>query len=135
MLICRSFETNNFLFNILSASSIYLVKIIEFLIFPKSFFMDKTRTIGHKWLVNELFLLTRDRLFSKNRFFWLWGFQNVKIWWKFRKSFFTWNHYLLIDSFRQPFFNGFSRQKLEGHEKICLGLDSNRGPYFTWAVH
>ena len=37
-----------------------------------------------------------DRHFRKNRFFLLRGSQNVKIWWKFRKSFFTWNQYLLI---------------------------------------
>ena len=30
-----------------------------------------------------------DRHFRKYRFFWLRGSQNVKIWWKFRKSFFT----------------------------------------------
>ena len=37
-----------------------------------------------------------DRRFRKNRFFWLRGSQNVKIWWKFRKSFFIWNQHLLI---------------------------------------
>ena len=30
-----------------------------------------------------------DRHFRKNPFFWLRGSQNVKIWWKFRMSFFT----------------------------------------------
>ena len=36
-------------------------------------------------------LLQTDRQSRKNRFFWLRGSQKVKIWWKLRKSFLTYN--------------------------------------------
>ena len=80
---------------------------MEFFIFTKTFLMNKTRTIGQKWLVNELVFYFwafkrcakfqfnptilssncvhrhrtddwhTDRHFRKNRFLWLRGSQNV----------------------------------------------------------
>ena len=35
---------------------VYVDRKMEFLVFIKTFFMDKTRTIKQKWLVNELVL-------------------------------------------------------------------------------
>ena len=80
----------------------------------KPFLMDKTRTVGQKWLANELDLhfltLTKctnlwkvivytdrqtDRHFCETLIFGFRGSQNVKICWKRRGSNFTKIYYLL----------------------------------------
>ena len=105
---------------------VYFAEEIDFLIFSKTFLMKKKPEllVNSDCLTNSSFfsifkkcvkaqsnfitfskviVITNDDeddrqtdTFVKNRFFWLRGSQNVKIWWKFQKSFFTLNQFLFI---------------------------------------
>ena len=99
--IGRSLWNKEFCFSILMLYLVYFCGKMELLIFTKTFYLSFFLVPQNVCKISKQFdhfidiyriyrrRTDRQRHFLENRFIWLRGFQNVKIWWKFRKWFCT----------------------------------------------